>query len=156
MPMDLDFVAMSSPFIELITLSLKVRYEDPCLGFFFGVCAARSRAFIVDIQWDSTTSKIKDWRQKYRGAYIVKVDTHPVFSADDVSLLLRTVRDNAPHKTDPTFTFVLAPDTPPTKASPGPRGKSFFFAGFCELMDTRLGKEESAAAEHMRLIGRTW
>jgi hypothetical protein len=29
---------------------------------------------------------------------------------------------------------------------PGPRGKSIFSAGFRELTDTRLGKEESAAA----------
>jgi hypothetical protein len=31
----------------------------------------------------------------------------------------------------------------------------FLSAGFCELTDTRLGKEESAAADHMILIGRT-
>jgi hypothetical protein len=39
---------------------------------------------------------------------------------------------------------------------PGPRGKSFFSAGFRELTDTRLGKEESVAVDHMLLIGRTW
>jgi hypothetical protein len=60
MPMNLDLIAMSSPFTELITLSLKVRCEDPCLGFVFGVCDARSGALIVDIQWESTASKIKD------------------------------------------------------------------------------------------------
>jgi hypothetical protein len=38
----------------------------------------------------------------------------------------------------------------------GPRGKSFFSAGFSELTDTRLGKEDYAAADHMLLIGRTW
>jgi hypothetical protein len=43
-----------------------------------------------------------------------------------------------------------------TFSAPGPRGKSFFSTGFCELMDTRLGKEESAAADHMPLIGCTW
>jgi hypothetical protein len=31
----------------------------------------------------------------------------------------------------------------------GPRGKSVFSAGFGELTDTRLGKEESAAADGM-------
>jgi hypothetical protein len=31
----------------------------------------------------------------------------------------------------------------------GPRGKSIFSAGFRELTDTRLGKEESAAADRM-------
>jgi hypothetical protein len=39
---------------------------------------------------------------------------------------------------------------------PGPHGKSFFSAGFRELVDTRLWKEEYAAADHMLLIGRTW
>jgi hypothetical protein len=34
-------------------------------------------------------------------------------------------------------------------ALPGPRGKSIFSAGFRELTDTRLGKEESAAADRM-------
>jgi hypothetical protein len=33
--------------------------------------------------------------------------------------------------------------------------KSIFSAGFHELMDTRLGKEISVAADHMLLIGRT-
>jgi hypothetical protein len=31
----------------------------------------------------------------------------------------------------------------------GPRGKSIFSATFRELTETRLGKEESAAADHM-------
>jgi hypothetical protein len=31
----------------------------------------------------------------------------------------------------------------------GPRGKSIFSAGFRELTDTRLGKEESAAADRI-------
>jgi hypothetical protein len=31
----------------------------------------------------------------------------------------------------------------------GPRGKRIFSAGFRELTDTRLGKEESAAADRM-------
>jgi hypothetical protein len=39
---------------------------------------------------------------------------------------------------------------------PGPGGKSFFSAGIRELTDTRLEKEEYAAADHMLLIGRTW
>jgi hypothetical protein len=38
----------------------------------------------------------------------------------------------------------------------GPRGKSFVSAGFREPTDTILGKEDSAAADHMPLIGRTW
>jgi hypothetical protein len=37
----------------------------------------------------------------------------------------------------------------------GPRGNSFFSAGFRELTDKRLGKEEFAPADHMLLIGRT-
>jgi hypothetical protein len=41
-------------------------------------------------------------------------------------------------------------------AAPGQRGKSFFSAGFSELTDTRLGKEDSVAADHMLLIGRSW
>jgi hypothetical protein len=118
MPTDLDLVAMSSPFTELVTLSLKVRCYDPYLGFVFGVCAARSRAFIVDIQRDSTASKIKDWRRKYRGAYIVEVDTNPVFTAEDATRLISAVRDSAPHNAAPVFTVVLAPDTPPSKTTP--------------------------------------
>jgi hypothetical protein len=43
-----------------------------------------------------------------------------------------------------------------TSCYAGPRGKSFFSAEFRELTDKRLGKEESAAADHMLLIGRTW
>jgi hypothetical protein len=43
-----------------------------------------------------------------------------------------------------------------TSTHPGPRGKSFFSAGFSELADTRLGKEDYAAADHMLLIGCTW
>jgi hypothetical protein len=36
-----------------------------------------------------------------------------------------------------------------------PRSKSFFSAGFHKLTETRLGKEEYVAADHMLLIGRT-
>jgi hypothetical protein len=118
MPTELDLVAMTSPFTELVTLSLKVTCDDPCLGFEFGVCAARSRAFIVDIKRDSTASRIKDWRRKYRGAYIVEIDKKPVFSADGASQHLRAVRDDAPHRAAPTFTIVLAPDVPSTKVNP--------------------------------------
>jgi hypothetical protein len=118
MPTDLDLVAMYSPFNELVTLSIKVRCDDRSLGFVFGVCAARSRAFIVDIQRDSATSKIKDWRRKYRGAYIVEVDTHPVFTAKDATRLLSDVRDSAPQNAAPVFTVVFAPDTPPSKTTP--------------------------------------
>jgi hypothetical protein len=118
MSTDLDLTVMSSPFTELVTLSLKVRCDEPYLGFVFGVCAARSRAFIVDIQRDSTASKIKDWRRKYHGAYIVEVYTHPVFTAEDTTRLLSAVRDSAPQNTAPVFTVFLAPDTPPSKATP--------------------------------------
>jgi hypothetical protein len=38
----------------------------------------------------------------------------------------------------------------------GSRGKRFFSAGFRELTDTILGKEESAASDHMFLSRRTW
>jgi hypothetical protein len=118
MPKELDLVAMSSPFTDLVTLSLKVTCDDPCLGFVFGVCAARSRAFIVDIKCDSTASRIKDWRRKYWGAYIVEIDKKPVFSADDASQHLCAIRDDAPHRAAPMFTIVLAPDVPPTKVNP--------------------------------------
>jgi hypothetical protein len=52
-PTYLDLVAMSSPFKHLTPLSLNVLLNDTCLGFMFGVCAAHSRALIVDIQRDS-------------------------------------------------------------------------------------------------------
>jgi hypothetical protein len=118
MPTDLDLVATSPPFNELVTLSLKVRCDDPSLGFVVGVCNALSRAFIVDIQRDSTASKIKDWHGKYHGAYIVDVNTHPVFTAEDATRLLSAVHDRSPHNTAPVFTVVLDPDTPPSKATP--------------------------------------
>jgi hypothetical protein len=41
------------------------------------------------------------------------------------------------------------------KGFPGPRGKRLFSAGFSELTDTRLEKEDYATADHMLLIGRT-
>jgi hypothetical protein len=44
----------------------------------------------------------------------------------------------------------------PTGHASGPHVRSVFSPGFRELMDTRLGKEYSAAADHMILIGRTW
>jgi hypothetical protein len=41
-----------------------------------------------------------------------------VFSADDASHHLRSVRDDVPHRAPPTFTIVLAPEVPPTKVNP--------------------------------------
>jgi hypothetical protein len=118
MPTDLDLVSMSPTFTELATLSLKIRCKNPSLGLVFGVCAALSRDFIADIERYSTASKIKDWRGKYHGAYIVDVDKHPVFTSEDFTRLLFYVRNSAPHSAEPSFTVVLEPDTPPSKVAP--------------------------------------
>jgi hypothetical protein len=45
MPTDLDLIVISSPFTELVILSIKVRCDDPSLGFVFWVCAAHFRVF---------------------------------------------------------------------------------------------------------------
>jgi hypothetical protein len=127
-------ILTSLPCLRLLlsrSLSLKVRWDDPSLGFVFGVYSSRYRAFIVDIQRDSTTSKIKDWRHKYRGAYIVEANTHPVFTVEDSTRLLSAVRDSSPYNTAPVFTVVLAPDTPPSKATQDTGIPHLQMAQFC-------------------------
>jgi hypothetical protein len=118
MPSEHELVGMSSPFTELVTIDMKIRCNDPSLGMIVGACAARSRAFIVDIKADSSASKIRDWRRKYRGAYLVKVDKQPVFTKTDVERLLNTARDAARHNPDPHVEIILAPDTPATSSPP--------------------------------------
>lgn len=116
LPTELDLVAMRSPFTELITVSLKVCCDHVTLGFVLGVCSARSRVFIVDILPNSSAGKIRDWRRKYKGGYIVEMDHKPVFTQDDATRILGVIRREAHTKTDPTFTLVIAPDHPPLKA----------------------------------------
>jgi hypothetical protein len=72
----------------------------------------------VDIKADSSASKIRDWRRKYRGAYLVEVDKQPVFTKTDAGRLLNTARDAARHNTDPHVEIILAPDTLDTPSPP--------------------------------------
>jgi hypothetical protein len=74
---------MSSPFAELVTLSIKVRCDDPSFDMVVGACAARARAFLVYIKGGSSASRICDWRRKYCGAYLVEVNKTPVFTNAD-------------------------------------------------------------------------
>jgi hypothetical protein len=116
MPTELDLVAIRSPFTELVTVSMQVSCDDDTLGFECDVCEARSRVFIANIQYNSTAAKIRDWRRKFKGAYIVEIDNPPVFTKDEATQLLCVVSDMAHRKTKPTFNVVLAPDHPPLKA----------------------------------------
>jgi hypothetical protein len=112
MPGDHYLVGMSSPFIELATLSINVRCDDPSLGLVIGACAAQSRAFLVDIKGGSSNSKIRDWRRKYLGDYLVEVNTTPAFTKADAEHLLNFARDADHDHSDPHVELTLAPDIP--------------------------------------------
>jgi hypothetical protein len=64
----------------------------------------------------------------------------------DIGNAMIKVNENTPTVTAPSLSLH-------TIIVPGPRGTSFFSADFRELTDTRRGKEESAAADNMLLIG---
>jgi hypothetical protein len=62
------FIALSSPFQTLVTVTFLIRCDSPTLGLTLATCTAHTRALIQDITPTSTCSKIRDWRRKYRGA----------------------------------------------------------------------------------------
>jgi hypothetical protein len=113
-PVDCGLVAVSSPLQTLVTVTVPIRCDSPTLGLTLATYAARSRAFIQDITPKSTCSKIRDWRRKYRGAYIIQIDDNPVFSLSDAKLLLIKARDLAPQSETHHLTLIVAPDTPPS------------------------------------------
>jgi hypothetical protein len=119
-PVDCGLVALSSPFQTLVTVTVFIRCDSPTLRLTLATCAARSRAFIQDITPKSTCSKIRDWRRKYCGAYIVQIDGNPVFSLSDAKFLLIKARDLAPQSETPHLTLIMAPDTPPSVSDVAP------------------------------------
>jgi hypothetical protein len=141
-PVDCGLVAVTFTFQTLITITVPIRCDSPNLGLQLATCAARSRAFIQGIAPGSACAKIRDWKRKYRCAYLVKIDGQPVFSLSDAARLLSKSRDTAPSSATPHLTLVVAPDTPPSKADAAPGTPQLRLDQFCTVIHAlyELGK----------------
>jgi hypothetical protein len=111
-------LSLAFPFTELITATVPIRCDHVSLGLHLDTCAARSRVYISDIDPGSTCSKIRDWRRKYKGAYVVQINGCPVFSESSALQQLARVVKSAPTASTPMLELIVAPDTPPSRLHP--------------------------------------
>jgi hypothetical protein len=107
-------VSLAFPFTELVTVTVPIRCDHVSIGLHLGTCATRSRVYISDIDPSSTCSKIRDWRRKYKGEYVVQINGCLVFSESSALQQLARVVKSAPTASTPMLELIVAPDTPPS------------------------------------------
>jgi hypothetical protein len=107
-------MSLACPFTDLAMVNVPIWCDYASLGIRLHTCVARSRVYISDIEPGSTCSNIREWRCKYKGAYVVQINGHPVFSkASALQQLTNIVR------LDPTLsTPMLELIPPPTPLPP--------------------------------------
>jgi hypothetical protein len=105
-------VSLACPLTELVTVSVTIRCDHTSLGLRLNTCAARSRVYISDIDPGSTCRKIRDWRRKYKGAYIFQINGHPVFSEASALQQLTKIVKLAPTLSTPMLELIVTPGSP--------------------------------------------
>jgi hypothetical protein len=105
-----QFSIGSSPFVSVLERSMPVICRRANYGFKIATDDLNNRAFVADIAANSSASKIfstpKATNNKLRGAYIIRINNTPVFTASDVLHLLRSLADSA----TPSIEFTFAPE----------------------------------------------
>lgn len=70
-PKEFSLDATNIPFLELEDVTVNIKCDGPTLGIETEECPARRRGYIYDVKKGSSFSKVRGWKKKYRGAYIV-------------------------------------------------------------------------------------
>ena len=101
------FECRLSPFSHTLTKTLKVTCDDSTFGMQIGTDELNQRAYLRDIQRDSSVAKMfsshKAACNKIRGAYIVSINGNPVFTQTDAIRELRKVFDTKAPDVDIEF-----------------------------------------------------
>ena len=69
------------PFERLDELSPPITCEHPCFGFEIKECRIRKRRYVSGIVPDTSTSRIRNIRRKYSGAFVVSINEVAMFTA---------------------------------------------------------------------------
>lgn len=92
-----DFDIGSSPFMTLLPKTLSVSCQRPAFGFIIDSDDLNNRGFVSNILPNSSASRLfsshKATLRKIRGAYIVRINDTPVFTAADIRNCLRSLSD---------------------------------------------------------------
>ena len=108
---DLEFYI--SPFAELIhrTVKLTPRSNHPLFGFKLADDELLQRSYITAIAPNSPASKIfstlKSTRRQLKGAYLISVNHHPVFTTEQASKALQDIQDEGVYK---EIDMIFAPE----------------------------------------------
>ena len=87
---DISFVDLDvtdCPFAALNTEQVPVSCEHPTFGLELAECDLRLRVFLQDVVAQTTAANIRTIRRRYIGAYLVSINNHTVFSADDATAI---------------------------------------------------------------------
>jgi Reverse transcriptase (RNA-dependent DNA polymerase) len=103
----LDLAVDPSPFRILDTITIPIKCEHSTFGIIVGECHIRRRAYISDVTSKSSASLVRNFRNKYIGAFIVEVGGLPVYDVDDAALAFQQLAANTQST---SFTMVVAPD----------------------------------------------
>ncbi|KAI2490990.1 Reverse transcriptase (RNA-dependent DNA polymerase) [Fragilaria crotonensis] len=103
-PMNLEVT--DDPFNRLDTITQLIKCDHPTLGFEITACHIRKRGYVSGIIASTTAARIRNVRRKYIGAFLVSVNTTPVFTCDSIvaALSAAAVSDDA------SVTLVFAPE----------------------------------------------
>lgn len=100
----------SSPFFDTIVKRLVPSCRSPLFGFTITTDDINNRAFVADIRYNSSASKMfsshKAATNKIRDACIISIDGIPVFTNDDVLIQLDRLHTSRP----PFFDIEFAPE----------------------------------------------
>lgn len=102
----LNLEVSDDPFNRLDTVTQLIKCDHPTLGFEITACHIRKRGYVSGIIASTTAARIRNVRRKYIGAFIVSINTTPVFTCDSIvaALSAAAVSDDA------SVTIVFAPE----------------------------------------------
>jgi hypothetical protein len=107
-------LVMSLAFLstEIVMLTVPIQYNHTSLGLWLSTCDACYRVYTSDIEPGSTCIRISDWHQKCKGAYVVHINGHIVFSEASALQQLTYIITLAPTLITPMLEMIVTPDLP--------------------------------------------
>jgi hypothetical protein len=109
-PAAFDLASSSCPFIKLKVLEIQIRCDHEIFGIESADCADLTHAYISNMVPNSTGSGLGGWRRHYAGAYIVELNTHPVFNTADFHAACALFRASLQQHHTNTISLTYAPE----------------------------------------------
>jgi Reverse transcriptase (RNA-dependent DNA polymerase) len=104
----LDLDVSTNPFSVLRSERIPVTCDDPHLGLLFESCSLLRRAYLSSVAPSSSAARVRGFKRRTIGAYVVSIDAIPVATIADV---LRVLASLATRPDRPAaYEFVFAPE----------------------------------------------